>query len=93
LQCFIDRVAAHPERLKYIYFNTILMLRAVSRLTPYLEAYDYCATGNHEDDVSTLDHLKKITDISKAAGRFDEGVLFRGENANVSAQSHSQERR
>ncbi|KAF9510641.1 hypothetical protein BS47DRAFT_1377414 [Hydnum rufescens UP504] len=33
LQCFASRVASHPERLKYIYFNTVLLLRAVSQET------------------------------------------------------------
>ncbi|KAF5317346.1 hypothetical protein D9611_003883 [Ephemerocybe angulata] len=83
LQCFIDRVASHPERLKYIYFDTILMLRAVARLAPVLEQYDYCSSGNKLDDEHTLDYLSKITDIAKDVGRFDESVLFRGENANV----------
>ena len=59
------------------------MLRAVARLTPYLESYDYCSTGAIADDDHTHDYLKKITNIAKVAGRFDETVLFRGENANV----------
>ena len=84
LQCFIERVASHPERLQYIYFDIILMLRAVSRLEPYLKAFDYCSTGTHEDDARTLQTLSKVLDIAKKVGRFDESVLFRGENANVS---------
>jgi len=83
LQCFIDRVASHPERLKYIYFDTILMLRAVSRLAPLLESYDYCSSGNQLDDEHTHDYLGKIISIAKDVGNFDESVLFRGENANV----------
>ncbi|PPQ62937.1 hypothetical protein CVT24_006177 [Panaeolus cyanescens] len=83
LRCFIDRVASHPERLQYIYFDTILLLRAVARLGPYLSAYDYCSTGNHEDDVETLSLVSKVVNIAKDAGRFDETVLFRGENAAV----------
>ncbi|KAJ2922727.1 hypothetical protein H1R20_g14365, partial [Candolleomyces eurysporus] len=83
LQCFIDRVASHPERLKYLYFNTILMLRAVSRLAPVLEGYDYCSSGNQLDDAHTHDYLGNIISISKEAGKFDESVLFRGENANI----------
>ena len=54
LKCFTSRVASHPERLQYIYFDTILLLRAVARLGPYLSAFDYCSTGIHEDDVETL---------------------------------------
>ncbi|KAJ3568857.1 hypothetical protein NP233_g5439 [Leucocoprinus birnbaumii] len=83
LNCFIDRVASHPERLQYIYFNTILLLRAAHRLGPYLSAFDYCSTGKHEDDAETWGHLAKVLQIAKDAGKFDETVLFRGENANV----------
>ncbi|KAF9049942.1 hypothetical protein BJ165DRAFT_1455149 [Panaeolus papilionaceus] len=83
LRCFIDRVASHPERLQYIYFDTILLLRAVARLGPYLSAFDYCSTGNHENDVETLELVNKVVAIAKDAGRFDETVLFRGENAAV----------
>ncbi|KAJ3712175.1 hypothetical protein C8R42DRAFT_713752 [Lentinula raphanica] len=32
---------SHPERLEYIYFNAVLLLRAVSRMTPYLMQYVY----------------------------------------------------
>ncbi|RPD74320.1 endoplasmic oxidoreductin [Lentinus tigrinus ALCF2SS1-7] len=83
LQCFISRVAAFPERLEYIYFDAVLLLRAVARLEPYLSAYDYCATGSHEDDAETYERLTKVIDIARTVGRFDESVLFRGENANV----------
>ncbi|KAF8639583.1 hypothetical protein AX17_001484 [Amanita inopinata Kibby_2008] len=83
LQCFVNRVASHPERLQYIYFNTVILLRAVARLTPYLSAYDYCSTGNHGDDAETWQRLSRVFTIAHQVGRFDETVLFRGENANV----------
>uniref|UniRef100_A0A0W0F0D6 Endoplasmic oxidoreductin-1 n=1 Tax=Moniliophthora roreri TaxID=221103 RepID=A0A0W0F0D6_MONRR len=83
LECFVQRVASHPERLQYIYFNTVLMLRAVARLGPYLSAYDYCSTGNHEDEMETKAKLSNVINIAQIAGRFDETVLFRGENANI----------
>ena len=82
----MNRIAAHPERLQYIYFNTVLLLRAVSRLSPYLSAYDYCSTGTHEDDLVTRVKLDKVIDVAQHAGKFDESILFRGENANVSAR-------
>ncbi|EKM80705.1 hypothetical protein AGABI1DRAFT_112451 [Agaricus bisporus var. burnettii JB137-S8] len=83
LNCFISRVAAYPERLQHLYFNTIVMLRAVARLEPYLAAFDFCSSGKAEDDVETQDCLSKIVRIAKDAGKFDESALFRGENANV----------
>ena len=83
LQCYVSRIASHPERLQYIYFNTVLLLRAVARLGPYLSAYDYCASGTHEDDAITYGRLEKILQIARVAGKFDETALFKGENANV----------
>ncbi|KAJ7217832.1 hypothetical protein GGX14DRAFT_598179, partial [Mycena pura] len=83
LQCFINRVASHPERLQYIYFNTVLLLRAIARLGPYLQAFDYCSTGTHEDDAETLATLHNVIGIAQRAGRFDETVLFRGEDATI----------
>ncbi|KIJ49627.1 hypothetical protein M422DRAFT_74655 [Sphaerobolus stellatus SS14] len=88
LQCFIQRIASHPERLNHIYFNTVLLLRAVARLSPYLSAYDYCSTpeGVHEHDggnVKTKALLENVMDIAKQVGKFDEKVLFRGANADV----------
>jgi hypothetical protein len=83
LACFINRVAAFPERLQYIYFDTVLLLRAVARIAPYLSSYDYCSTNDAADDAHTLEKLSRVTDIARRVGRFDETVLFRGENANV----------
>jgi hypothetical protein len=83
LQCFLIRVASHSERLQYIYFNTVLLLRAVARLGPYLSAYDYCSTGTDEDDAETSAKLLNVIAIAQKVGKFDETVLFRGENANV----------
>ncbi|KZT08353.1 endoplasmic oxidoreductin [Laetiporus sulphureus 93-53] len=83
LQCFINRVAAYPERLQFMYFDEVLLLRAIARLGPYLSAYDYCGTETHEGDAETLARLKKVIDIAQAVGKFDETALFRGENANI----------
>ena len=60
------------------------MLRAVARLGPYLSTYDYCSTGTSEDRTETVDILKQVVHTAQAVGKFDEKVLFRGENANVS---------
>ena len=85
LQCFISRIASHPERLENIYFNAILLLRAVARIGPYLSAYDYCGmkTGAHETkaDDFTLEKLTNVISIAKEVGGFDEKTLFQGENA------------
>lgn len=59
------------------------MLRAVARIGPYLSAYDYCGTGTHEGDDATLEKVKDVINIAQTVGKFDETVLFRGENAAV----------
>jgi ERO1-like protein beta len=91
LSCFVQRVASHPERLQYIYFNTVLLLRAVSRLGPYLSAFDYCSTGTHEDDQETLSIISKVINTAQDVGKFDETLLFRGENALVTHPSSKPE--
>ncbi|TDL26237.1 endoplasmic oxidoreductin [Rickenella mellea] len=83
LQCFVTRVASHPERLQYIYFNTVLLLRAFARLGPYLSAYDYCSSGTHEEDAYTLTKLGSVIGIASVVGQFDESSLFQGQDANV----------
>lgn len=67
------------------------MLRAVERLRPYLLAYDYCSNGSHEDNEATSEKLSTIVEIAHEVGRFDETVLFRGENANVSLNVSSEQ--
>lgn len=79
----MDRVGVHPDRLQQMYFNTVLLLRAVSRLDPYLSAYDYCSTGTHEEDVQTKSLLGNIIDTAHRVGKFDEKLMFAGEDANV----------
>ncbi|KAF9222578.1 endoplasmic oxidoreductin [Gyrodon lividus] len=102
LECFVTRVASHPERLQYIYFNTVLLLRAVARLSPYLSEYDYCSMaksslGPHDhthsdfgEEFRTLTRLGNVMNIAKRVGKFDERVLFRGENANILKQEFKQ---
>ena len=72
-----------------MYFDTILLLRAVSRLGPYLSAFDYCASQNATDDTETKETIDTIVKMADYVGKFDESVLFRGENANVSLSSSS----
>jgi len=85
LQCFIDRVASHPERLQYIYFNSVLLLRALARAGPYISAYDIYTGVDASGDVDqmTSQLLEKIIVISKDVGQFDESSLFTGDDAKL----------
>lgn len=66
-----------------MYFNAVLLLRAIARIGPYLSAYDYCGTGTHESDAYTYEKLNDVITIAKNVGKFDETTLFRGPNADV----------
>jgi ERO1-like protein beta len=79
LDCFAERIAAHPERLQYIYFNTVLLLRAVSRVGPFLSAYNL--DSEHEPKTNAL--LNDVLNIAKSVGAFDEKALFTGSDAKV----------
>jgi ERO1-like protein beta len=49
LDCFITRIGKHPERLQNVYFNYVLLLRAVTKMAPFLEGYTFC-TGDQQED-------------------------------------------
>lgn len=69
-----------------MYFNLVLLLRAVSRAAPYLSAYDVCS-GDPIWDKAAMTGIQRVIAASSGAGRgpekevFDEGGLFNGENA------------
>ncbi|KAG5462163.1 MAG: endoplasmic reticulum oxidoreductin 1 [Olpidium bornovanus] len=42
LDCFINRVSDHPERLENVYFDFVLVLRAVQKISNYLRDYAFC---------------------------------------------------
>ena len=96
LQCFITRLASHPERLSNVYFNAVLLMRAVARAAPYLEAYDI-GTGpslRRMDDRSvalreqdrearsTLKEVLRLADGEMGRG-FDESDFFAGQDSKV----------
>ncbi|KAG8849349.1 hypothetical protein FRB96_000885 [Tulasnella sp. 330] len=79
LQCFIDRIASHPERLQYIYFNAVLLLRAVARAGPYLAAYDiYTGVGSSGDvDKVTSRLMHNVISTAKNVLKEEFKVHFR----------------
>ena len=69
--------------MEYMYFNAVLLLRAVARIGPYLTAYDYCGTGTHDTDPYTQEKLQDVIKIAQNVGKVDERSLFRGPNDEV----------
>jgi hypothetical protein len=91
-------LATHPERLSNVYFNAVLLLRAVARAAPYLEAYDIgiAPTGKKADtrtlelraqDEKAKTNFQEVLDLARQGGLengFDEGDFFTGPDAVVS---------
>ncbi|KAI4200065.1 MAG: hypothetical protein LQ350_004204 [Teloschistes chrysophthalmus] len=76
LQCYKDRLAAHPERVSNLYFNYALLLRAVTKLRTYLKNYTFCS-GDPTQDAATKQKILHLTDSAAAQPRiFDESIMF-----------------
>lgn len=78
LQCYIDRLATHPERVSNLYFNYALLLRAVTKLRTYLKNYTFCS-GDPSQDASTKSKILALADSVSARPKiFDESIMFQG---------------
>lgn len=84
MDCFVNRIGSHPERLQNVYFTYALLLRAVKKVGPYLEQYDF-RTGSNEEDEKTrfmVQDLIKSTDSCPST--FNEKLMFNGPGSYVS---------
>ncbi|KAG7005859.1 hypothetical protein G7Y79_00017g042410 [Physcia stellaris] len=78
IQCYIDRLATHPERVSNLYFNYALLLRATAKLRTYLRSYTFCS-GDPRQDAATKSKILALADAASARPRiFDESVMFQG---------------
>ncbi|KAJ2797929.1 endoplasmic oxidoreductin-1 [Coemansia helicoidea] len=78
LGCFISRIGAFPDRLQNMYFNFVLLTRAIQKMAPYIAAYDY-TTGGAGDDLAVKRLVPKMLRAVQRAGPvFDERELFSG---------------
>ncbi|KAI4149484.1 MAG: hypothetical protein L6R39_002493 [Caloplaca ligustica] len=77
LQCYIDRLATHPERVSNLYFNYALLLRAVTKLRTYLRNYTFCS-GDPTQDAATKQKILHLADSAAAHQPriFDESIMF-----------------
>lgn len=84
LECFITRIAEHPERLQNVYFNYVLMLRALTKAAPYLRSFDY-SVGNSTVDERTQEVVRGLLDRAvSCTATFDETSMFAsGPDANI----------
>ncbi|KAF9904057.1 hypothetical protein BX616_001408 [Lobosporangium transversale] len=83
LDCFISRVGVHPERLENIYFDYVVLLRAVSKISDFLTGYEFC-TGDEALDKNirtSVDELVSL--VKKCPPTFDEKLLFQEQKGAV----------
>ena len=76
LECFVTRISQHPERLQNVYFDYVLLMRALSKAGEYLDKFDLRAG----DEIRDQDTRKQLRELLKFAGAnrpsFDEHQLF-----------------
>ncbi|GAB7365504.1 hypothetical protein MBLNU230_g6577t1 [Neophaeotheca triangularis] len=76
LECYKERLHAHPERISNLYFNYAFVLRAVGKLRDYVADYTFC-TGDPASDAKTKKMIATLADAIPAGPRiFDESVMF-----------------
>ena len=76
LECFITRISQHPERLQNVYFDYVLMMRALSKAGEYLDKFSLRA-GDEIHDIESRKQLKELLQIArKNRPSFDEHKLF-----------------
>ncbi|KAJ3293195.1 hypothetical protein HK104_004661, partial [Borealophlyctis nickersoniae] len=79
LTCFVDRVGNHIERVQNLYFTYGLLLRAVTKLEPFLRdhsLHSFC-TGRAEDTQRIEELVDQVADkVMAAPSTFDEKALF-----------------
>jgi len=76
VDCFKWKIGKFPDRVENIYLNYAIYVRAINKISNYLNNYTYC-NGNDEEDIKVAKLVKKVTDISKDYPfTFDETQFF-----------------
>ncbi|KAN0064593.1 endoplasmic oxidoreductin-1 [Thecaphora frezii] len=79
LECFISRIAEHPERLQNVYFDYVLLMRALSRLGDSTEGFSL-QLGDRIRDSETVRQLDQVIHSARECpSTFDEARMFSGE--------------
>lgn len=77
LECYMERLHTHPDRISNLYFNYALLTRAVAKLGPHLQEYTFC-TGDHDQDAATKAKVLAVTQSASSVPEiFDESLMFK----------------
>ncbi|CAO1617843.1 unnamed protein product [Parajaminaea phylloscopi] len=82
LECFISRIAQHPERLQNVYFNYVLLVRALARAGEYLTNFNLKpGHGIPGSETQTIALLKSLVgQANSCPPTFDEALMFKKSN-------------
>lgn len=72
--CFDERLRAHPERVSNLFFNYVVVSRAIGKLRDYLDHYTFCS-GDPSHDMYTSSQVRRITTLASDI-HYDESPLF-----------------
>ncbi|KAJ3062447.1 hypothetical protein HDU99_005212, partial [Rhizoclosmatium hyalinum] len=75
LDCFKYRLGKFPERIQNMYFTYVVLLRAISKISPYLETTEWCSSATDKKRIGTL--MKGIVEKTLSCPpTFDETTMF-----------------
>lgn len=77
LECYLERLHTHPDRISNLYFNYALLTRAIAKLGPQLQGYTFC-TGDPDQDATTKAKVLAVTQSASSVPEiFDESLMFK----------------
>ncbi|RYO87292.1 hypothetical protein DL764_008880 [Monosporascus ibericus] len=77
VQCYMDRLHTHPERISNLYFNYALVTRAIAKLGGHLQGYTFC-TGDPDQDAATKAKVLAVTQGAASVPQtLDESLMFK----------------
>ncbi|PWN21240.1 endoplasmic oxidoreductin [Microstroma glucosiphilum] len=82
LECFVSRIAQHPERLQNVYFNYVLLVRALARAGEYLTSFrlkkGHAIPVSEQRTLTLLESL--VSQANQCPPTFDEASMFQASN-------------
>ncbi|KOS14257.1 endoplasmic oxidoreductin 1 precursor [Malassezia pachydermatis] len=76
LECFLTRISQHPERLQNVYFDYVIMMRALSKAGEYLDKFSL-RSGDEIKDEESRKQLSELLQLAREnRPSFDEHKLF-----------------
>ncbi|ORX88913.1 ERO1-domain-containing protein, partial [Basidiobolus meristosporus CBS 931.73] len=83
MPCYHYRVGKFPERIENVYFNYALLLRAVNKMSNYLNMYDFCS-GDKQTDDEVKDLVNNVVSLtSSCPPTFNEKAFFNDPRSRV----------